>query len=186
MIIETRKKVLKSGLVVTFSSAEVDDAEEFLSFMKQIYGESDYLLRYPEEFQLTEEDEIKYISSQRSADRMLLLTAKDESGRILGTAQAAPVSSAMKTYHRAECAVSVLKEYNGLGIGSELMKTLLMNIHGLGYTQLELEVIDGNIRAERLYQKLGFKRTGTTPNAFKLKDGRYLDLVKMVLGLNGY
>ena len=39
---------------------------------------------------------------------------------------------------------------------------------------LELDFIEGNTRAQRLYEKMGFAIVGFKRNAFKLKDGTYL------------
>ena len=38
---------------------------------------------------------------------------------------------------------------------------------------MELEFIEGNERAKRLYEKFGFRVVSEKPNAFKLKDGTY-------------
>lgn len=49
-----------------------------------------------------------------------------------------------------------------------------------GFEQLELDVYSDNARAIHLYEKCGFERCGTTPHAFKLKDGTYRDAILMV------
>lgn len=37
-------------------------------------------------------------------------------------------------------------------------------------------VVASNLRARRLYEKLGFCRLGTIPGGFRMKDGRYEDI----------
>ena len=49
-----------------------------------------------------------------------------------------------------------------------------------GVEQLELEVMEGNDRAIRLYEKFGFERFGVRPNAIHLKDGTRLRELLMV------
>ena len=49
-----------------------------------------------------------------------------------------------------------------------------------GVEQLELEVMEGNDRAIRLYEKFGFERFGVCPNAIHLKDGTRLRELLMV------
>ena len=44
---------------------------------------------------------------------------------------------------------------------------------------MELTMVEGNTRAENLYRSFGFERTGEKPQAFKLKDGRYLSEISM-------
>ena len=38
---------------------------------------------------------------------------------------------------------------------------------------VELAFVEGNDRAQRLYEKLGFRVVGERPRAFKMKDGTY-------------
>lgn len=44
---------------------------------------------------------------------------------------------------------------------------------------MELEFIEGNERAQRLYEKFGFRVISERPNAFKLKDGTQLSEIYM-------
>lgn len=88
-----------------------------------------------------------------------------------------------KLRHRAEIAIAVRKSCWGLGLGSALLNRVLTLAKALGYEQLELEVIDGNDRALRLYERLGFVQTGRTPRAFRYDDGSYRDEIQMVLRL---
>ena len=60
------------------------------------------------------------------------------------------------------------------------VRALVHEVHEAG---LELEVIDGNDRALRLYERLGFVQTGRTPRAFRYDDGSYRDEIQMVLRL---
>lgn len=71
----------------------------------------------------------------------------------------------------------------GTGLGSALLNRVLTLAKALGYEQLELEVIDGNDRALRLYERLGFVQTGRTPRAFRYDDGSYRAEIQMVLRL---
>jgi hypothetical protein len=44
---------------------------------------------------------------------------------------------------------------------------------------MELEFIEGNERAQRLYEKFDFRVISERPNAFKLKDGAQLSEIYM-------
>ena len=46
--------------------------------------------------------------------------------------------------------------------------------------QIELEFVEGNERARRLYEKMGFRITGVHPNGIRLRDGRLLNLYTMI------
>jgi ribosomal protein S18 acetylase RimI-like enzyme len=59
------------------------------------------------------------------------------------------------------------------GIGRALVAHLLAHARAQGHIrQLTLTVIDGNTKAQRLYDAFGFKPFGLEPDAFLL-DGRY-------------
>lgn len=183
MIIKPRKIELRNGKNATIRIPHEEEAEELLGFFKQVYNETDYLLRYPQEVVLTVEDERKFIRKQIESERSLFIVAEVD-GEIIASAQFSSFSELLKCRHRAVCAVSVLEKAQGAGLGHEMMRCLMFNIHNLGYLQLELEVVSENIKAKGLYEKLGFIKTGCTPNAFRLIDGRLMSLDHMVLTLD--
>ena len=53
--------------------------------------------------------------------------------------------------------VSVLLQYQGLGIAERLIRHCIKHARGLGFLQMELEVDQRSLPAIALYQKLGFK-----------------------------
>jgi acetyltransferase, GNAT family len=57
---------------------------------------------------------------------------------------------------RQSKAISVLKEYRGLGIGSKLMKQILKALKEQGYKQVSLSVQKENYAVD-MYKKVGFR-----------------------------
>ena len=53
-------------------------------------------------------------------------------------------------------AISLYKEYRGLGIGTEMMKTMLNGLKDRGYRQASLAVQKANY-AVKMYRKVGFE-----------------------------
>ena len=51
-------------------------------------------------------------------------------------------------------------------------------------TQLELDFVEGNVRARHLYEKMGFRITGMRPDAIRLRDGTMLNEYSMVKRLD--
>ena len=50
----------------------------------------------------------------------------------------------------------------------------------LKYEQMELEVVEGNIRAKGLYERWGFREMGKIYHAMKYDDGNYRDEYTML------
>lgn len=58
--------------------------------------------------------------------------------------------------HTPEFAISLFKEYRNMGIGTELMRTMIEHLRVNGYKKTSLSVNKANYAA-KLYEKLGFK-----------------------------
>jgi GNAT superfamily N-acetyltransferase len=79
-----------------------------------------------------------------------------------------------KIRHAAEVkALTVDPLHQSRGVGRALISHLIAHARALGHIrQLKLTVIDGNTRAERIYDAFGFRQFGFEPGAF-LYDGKY-------------
>lgn len=62
-------------------------------------------------------------------------------------------------------AISLYKEYRGKGIGTELMKRMLVELKNKGYRKASLSVQKANY-AVRMYKKLGFEIVGESKEEF--------------------
>jgi ribosomal protein S18 acetylase RimI-like enzyme len=56
-------------------------------------------------------------------------------------------------------ALAVLAEARSKGVGRSLLKTAIAKAKLSGYSHVRLEVIETNVRAKNLYEKLGFKES---------------------------
>ena len=177
MIFENRNITLKDGRAATLKSPCVEDAEKMLNYIKKACGETDFLARYPEEWNITLEQEKAWVNRLRSAPDILGITCYID-GQIAGNCEI-HFRGGMKTSHRAAIAIAILKDYWNLGIGSAMFKELVAAAQKHGAEIMELEFIEGNERAKHLYEKFGFRIVSEKPNAFKLKNGTYLSEVYM-------
>lgn len=173
---------LQDGTKLIIRSLVADDAIPAIGLMKRIYGESVFLARYPDEFTFTPEEESAFIR-RRLEDASSLFIGAFVDGMIVGLCDLSAAGSGCKTGHRASLSISIARQWQSKGIGSALLDTALAQATGMGYAQIELEVVSGNTKAEGLYRKYGFRRCGTIPDAFRLRDGSHLDLDIMVLTL---
>ena len=170
--------VLKDGRSALFRLPHPDDAPELLRYLKQTAGETHFLLRTPEECVMTLEEERTYLERMLlSQDKVMILCEVE--GELAGNCQIERKTK-QKNRHRAMIGIALFKKYWGLGIGTEMFKELIRIGNEMGVEQLELEVIEGNTRAMKLYEKMGFKVTGEKPNAIRLEDGTRLSEYYMV------
>lgn len=183
MKIEEKRVTLKNGQSCVLRSPEPEDAERLVEFVKAAAGETDFVIRYPEEADIPVEQEKFFLQHFNEAARELMILAEVE-GKLAGNCNLSEVGkSRIKVRHRCACGVSLYREYWGLGIGSALLELLAEKAAELGYEQMELEVVGSNERAIGLYTKMGFVKTGEIPDAMKYKDGTYDKLDIMVKNL---
>jgi len=178
MKITPRAFQLPNGELLTVRSLCTEDAEALEVFRCATYSETHFMARYPEECTSLEAVQKGLAGSESSA---LNFEVGAFSGtKLVGEFGVAQVRPHIKYRHRAGMGISVLKEAWGCGLGSFLMQLAVDQAKTNGFEQLELGVYSDNARAIHLYEKFGFERCGTTPHAFKLKDGTYRDEIMMV------
>lgn len=171
MIFDEKKITLKNGQTALLKSPCVEDAEKMLHYITKACGETEHLLRYPEEWNISLEQEEGWVNRLRSSPDILSITCYVD-GEVAGNCEIG-FKSGIKTSHRATVAIAILKDYWNLGIGSAMFEELIEAAKKRGTEIMELEFIEGNDRARRLYEKFGFRVISEKPNAFKLKDGSY-------------
>lgn len=170
MIFEDKPITLKDGRTAILKSPCVEDAEKLLNYIKTSCGDTEYLVRYPEEWNITVEQEEAWVNRLRSSPDTLGITCYIN-GEAAGNCEMG-FRGGMKTSHRATIATAILKDYWNLGIGSAMFEELVTAAQNRGTEKLEFA--EGNDRARHLYEKFGFFVVSEKPNAFKLKDGTYL------------
>ena len=169
---------LTDGRTVLLRSTGSKDAEAMLQFLKQTSAETEFLLRYPEEWTISTEEEAALLESEQHSETTLKIAAF-ANGKIVGTVSINPVGSRFKVRHRAALGIAVLRDYWSCGLGTALISEVLQAIQHTQIQQVELGVFTNNVSAIHLYEKLGFQHMGVIPRAFRLKDGTYCDEAQM-------
>ena len=81
------------------------------------------------------------------------------------------------TIHICNASYAVSSAARGMRIGEKLVMDCLEQGRRFGFGVLQFNaVVASNLRARRLYEKLGFCRLGTIPGGFRMNDGRYEDI----------
>lgn len=80
--------------------------------------------------------------------------------------------------HIGTLGMGLLPAYRGASIGSRLMEAALTASRARGLERVELAVFADNLRARRLYERMGFIAEGRRPKRAKF-DGLYRDEILM-------
>lgn len=164
--------ILRKGkyMNITIERASPEDAAELLDHLKLVGGETDNLTFGAEGLPFSVEAEAEYLARMENSENNFMLLAKAD-GHIIGNASLSRLPRRMS--HRGELAVAVAKEYWGQGIGYRLMKEIIEIAENGSFEAVDLQVRSDNIRAVRLYEKLGFVRLFDYPDYFKINGVNY-------------
>ena len=76
--------------------------------------------------------------------------------------------------HIGNASYAVCSKYRGQHIGEKLVMDCLKRAKECSFTILQFNaVVESNIHARHLYERLGFIQLGTIPGGFRMKDGHY-------------
>ena len=158
-----REIILKDGRKCVLRPTGPDLAAEMIEYMKVTAGETEWLLRYPDEVSFTLESE-QDILGRLLEDPGQVMMAAVVDGKVAGNCSIGGIGNKRKILHRCSLAIALYKKYWGLGIG---------------FRQIDLEVVAENEQAQALYRKCGFVESGRRHNALKFDDGTSHDEILM-------
>ena len=99
--------------------------------------------------------------------------AEDESGEITGLYILHP-NNVGRCGHICNASYAVASSCRGRHIGEALVLDCIKTAKKLGFRILQFNaVVETNIRARHLYERIGFRQLGVIPGGFRMKDGRY-------------
>ena len=173
----SQKEYNVDGVCYTIRSAIQKDAKKLSEVRLQIDGETENLDREKGEayIETTDLEEIIKIDTAKMNNLFLVAVIND---RIVGFSRCE--GNHLRRYaHKVEFGVCVLKDYWGLGIGTNLLKQSIAWADSNGFTKITLNVLESNKKAVNLYKKFGFKIEGILENDKILSDGQYYNTVVM-------
>lgn len=178
MKFEERELVLKDGRTCILKPTSPEYAQEMIDYMKKTAGETDFLLRYPDEVNFTLEKEKEILSGLLENPYAVMMMAIVD-GHVAGNGSINGIGYKRKICHRCSLAIALYKEYWNLGIGKAMIGYMTELAREIGWKQVDLEVAAGNQQAIRLYERCGFRESGRRHNALKSDDGTYSDEILM-------
>ncbi len=180
---EYRKEItLKDGRICVLRNGTAKDGKAVLDNSILTHEQTDNLLSYPDESDISADQEAQFLKSKTESDCEIEILA-EVNGVVAGLAGIDSMGSKDKIRHRADLGISIDQAYWGLGIGRALMEACIECAKKAGYEQLELNVVADNTRAITMYGKAGFVEFGRNPRGFKSRLSGYQELLYMRLEL---
>ena len=125
-------------------------------------------IAFPQEEELTAETGAVFFASQTCS-----AVAVDSDGTVVGLYILHP-NNVGRCGHIANASYAVSAQFRGLHIGEKLVSDCIFRAHQCGFKILQFNaVVESNVHARHLYERLGFKQLGTIPNGFRMKDGHF-------------
>ena len=140
------------------------DLPEMIRIWNEVVGEG---IAFPQEEYLDETSGAVFFAEQTYA------AAAEEDGRIYGLYILHP-NNIGRCGHIGNASYAVSSDSRGMHIGEKLVRDCLAQARRHGFRILQFNaVVESNLSARHLYEKLGFRQLGTIPGGFRMKDGHY-------------
>lgn len=83
MVVDEKKIILSNGQICILRSPRIDDAVQMIEYLKNSAGETDFLLRYPEEVNITVEQEREMLQWYLESKKDVMIVAEID-GEVVG------------------------------------------------------------------------------------------------------
>lgn len=142
-----------------------DDLPQMISIWNEIVGDG---TAFPQEEFLNDETGAKFFSSQSRCG-----VAENDEGAVVGLYILHP-NNVGRCGHICNASYAVLSSCRGQHIGEKLVSDCIHRAKEIGFLILQFNaVVETNIHARHLYERLGFTQLGVIPKGFRMKDGSY-------------
>lgn len=140
------------------------DLDEMIRIWNEVVEEG---VAFPQEECLNRQSGASFFASQSYTG-----VAEDD-GNIVGLYILHP-NNVGRCGHICNASYAVSSEMRGKHIGEQLVTDCIRKAKELGFRVLQFNaVVESNIHARHLYERLGFIQLGTIPGGFRMKDGHY-------------
>ena len=143
------------------------------------------LREHPDAFTSSYEDDVRHplqVSLTRLASPLYAFWGAFQGNELYGMVGLENEQRAKSRHKGTVIGMYVAGEVVNQGVGRALLAALLGHARAAGIESLVLTVTDGNVPAQRLYERAGFRRFGTEPDAVRIggrsfaKNHMHLDL----------
>lgn len=128
----------------------------------------------------TAEDQRAWLTERSGAHVVLVATADDQPGEIMGFASLSPYRTRAGYRSTVETSVYVHRDHRGRGVGRTLMAELCATAGAHGFHAVMAHIVAGHDASVALHEAFGFAHVGLEREVGR-KFGRWLDVVVMQL-----
>ena len=140
------------------------DIPDMIKIWNEIVEEG---IAFPQEETLDELTGYEFFSSQSYT------AVAEDDGVILGLYILHP-NNIGRCGHICNASYAVSSAARGQHIGEKLVLDCIKKGKNIGFKILQFNaVVESNIHARHLYERIGFRQLGTIPNGFRMKNGKY-------------
>lgn len=154
-------------MIMTIRRYRSEDIPAMIAIWNEVVEEGN---AFPQDEPLDAEDGAEFFASQSYTG------VAEEDGRIYGLYILHP-NNVGRCGHICNASYAVSSGSRGMHIGEQLVKDCLVQGRKLGFRVLQFNaVVESNIHARHLYERLGFTQLGTITGGFRMKDGSYVNI----------
>ena len=140
------------------------DIEQMISIWNEVVEEG---IAFPQEDKLEEASGKEFFESQSYTG------VAESDGKVVGLYILHP-NNVGRCGYICNASYAVSSNCRGQHIGEKLVTDCLSKAKELGFGVLQFNaVVESNVHARHLYERLGFVQLGTIPGGFRMKDGHY-------------
>src|SRR3989337_1991766 len=172
---DLRTFTAKDGQKVTLRSIRWEDLDDCIEFINSLVDEGSNIAR---EAKVTRDEEADWLGRRLASIEKgeLVDVVAEVDGKMVANAEVGGRKGNMN--HIGDLGIGIRAGYPSIGIGAELMRSLIGQAKKMDMKMLVLEVFETNKISRKLYEKMGFIENGRIPKGI-FKKGEYIDLIRM-------
>jgi len=144
---------------------EEEDIQQMIDLWNEVVEDG---IAFPQEDCLDEETGAEFFASQSYCG-----VAVDDSREVVGLYILHP-NNVGRCGHICNASYAVSSKCRGQHIGEKLVLDCIAQAKEIGFNILQFNaVVESNIHARHLYERIGFIQIGVIPKGFRMKDGHY-------------
>ena len=179
MAIESKVFTAKDGRKVVLRSVKWEDLDDLLEMINSLVEEDADITRTKKVTRAEEAEWLgRYLAQMEKKE--IINCAAEVKGKVIANSEIGKREDPMS--HVGGFGIAIKQGYRNIGIGTQIMQSLIEESKKAGLRILVLDVFNSNCIAKHLYRKMGFKEAGRIPKGIH-KNGEYVDLIRMTLEL---